>query len=239
VLKPWYLQAPFFAAVFGSLAFALALAYRVRVRSLLKLERQRTRIAMDLHDEVGSGLGTISVLAGLVAQKDLPPERRSEFASRIAAVSRELSQALGDIVWSLRPGSGTLSAAWTQIVDRARPLFASGAPRLAIEAPDALPDLPLSVVARRSLFLIAVEALHNAARHSGATEVTLGLARDGSDWLLSVADDGRGIAAASPSGRRGLGLDGMRARAADMNATIRWDQDAGTRVTVRFRPEAE
>jgi signal transduction histidine kinase len=241
VLKPWYLQLPFFAALGTIAAGGLAVMYRVRVRSLLRLERQRTRIAMDLHDEVGSGLGTISVLAGLVAKQELEPERRNEFASRIASVSRELSQALGDIVWSLRPGSGTLDAAWNQIVDRAHPLFASGFPALTVESPETVPPLPLSVVARRSLFLIAIEALHNAARHSGATRVTLGLARDGSTWVLTVADDGRGIAPPPASGRRGLGLDGMRARASDMRASIAWDQGAreGTLVTLRFRPDAD
>jgi signal transduction histidine kinase len=241
VLKPWYLQPAFFAAAAASLAAALALLYRMRVRSLLRLERQRTRIAMDLHDEVGSGLGTISVLAGLVAQQEVAPEKRHEFASRIASVSRELSQALGDIVWSLRPGSGTLDAAWNQIVDRARPLFASGAPSLEIDAPAGVPPLPLSVVARRALFLIAVEALHNAARHSGATRVTLRLAHAGSEWILSVEDDGRGMSTTPTTGRRGLGLDGMRARAAEMRASIAWEQREreGTRVTLRFRPEAD
>jgi len=243
VLKPWYLQPAFFAASLAIAGLGLTLLYRTRVRTLLRLERQRTRIAMDLHDEVGSGLGTISVLAGLVAKQDLEPQRRDEFAGRIASVSRELSQALGDIVWSLRPGSGTLDAAWNQIVDRARPLFASESPSLTIEAPASVPAAPLSIVARRALFLIAIEALHNAVRHSGATRVTLGLAPSGADWLLTVEDDGRGIASspAPAAGRRGLGLDGMRARASDMGASIAWDQGSreGTRVTLRFRPDSD
>jgi signal transduction histidine kinase len=242
VLKPWYLQAWFFVVAAMTVAAILTLAFRLRVRALLRLERQRTRIAMDLHDEVGSGLGTISVLAGLVARPDVAEAQRGEFASRIATVSRELSQALGDIVWSLRPGSGTLDATWNQIVDRARPLFASGDPRLAVSAPDAVPASPLSVVARRALFLIAIEALHNAARHSGATRVTLALAREGPDWALTVTDDGRGLETAPPpAARRGLGLDGMRARAGDMGASIVWEQapGGGTRVALRFRPSSD
>jgi signal transduction histidine kinase len=240
-LKPWYLQAWFFATAALALAGVLTLIYRLRVRTLLRLERQRTRIAMDLHDEVGSGLGTISVLAGIVSRPDLEPAKRNEFAARIATVSRELSQALGDIVWSLRPGSGTLDASWNQILDRARPLFASGVPQLDVTAPEAVPALPLSVVARRALFLIAIEALHNAARHSGATRVTLALQHAGSNWSLAVTDDGRGIAAPPSSARRGLGLDGMRARAADMGASISWEppEGGGTRVVLRFRPDSD
>jgi signal transduction histidine kinase/ligand-binding sensor domain-containing protein len=242
VLKPWYLQAWFFAAATLATAAILTLVYRLRVRTLLRLERQRTRIAMDLHDDVGSGLGTISVLAGLVGRPDVAPAQRDEFAARMATVSRELSQALGDIVWSLRPESGTLDAAWNQIVDRARPLFATGAPRLEVSAAETVPALPLSVIARRSLFLIAIEGLHNAARHSGATRVTLELHRAGSEWALIVTDDGRGISAASTSvTRRGLGLDGMRARACDMGGAITWDEapGGGTRVVLRFRPDSD
>jgi signal transduction histidine kinase len=242
VLKPWYLQAWFFAVAAFALAGLLTLVYRLRVRTLLRLERQRTRIAMDLHDEVGSGLGTISVLAGIVGRPDLAPAQRDEFAARMAAVSRELSQALGDIVWSLRPGSGTLDAAWNQVVDRARPLFASGRPRLAVIAPENVPALPLSVLARRSFFLIAIEALHNAARHSGATSVTLELAPAGAEWVLTITDDGRGIAPTpQPPERRGLGLDGMRARAAEMGGSIRWEAapGGGTTVVLRFRPDSD
>jgi signal transduction histidine kinase len=236
------LQAWFFAVAALATAGVLTLVYRLRVRTLLRLERQRTRIAMDLHDEVGSGLGTISVLAGIVGRPDLGPAQRDEFAARMATVSRDLSQALGDIVWSLRPGSGTLDAAWNQIVDRARPLFASGTPRLEVIAPETVPALPLAVLSRRSLFLIAIEALHNAARHSGATRVTLALARAGPEWKLTVTDDGRGIPAGPPtSARRGLGLDGMRARAAEMGGSIAWESapGGGTTVVLRFRPDSD
>jgi len=242
VLRPWYLQAWFFLAAAGTIAAALTVAYRLRVRALLRLERQRTRIAMDLHDEVGAGLGTISVLAGIVANKDLGAGKREEFAARIAGVSRELSQALGDIVWSLRPGSGTLDAAWHQIVDRARPLFASGEPELIVRAPEAIPPQPLSVVARRSLFLLAMEALHNALKHAGAKRVALELRPDGHAWVLAVEDDGSGLPAQpKPGARRGLGLDAMRARAAEMDAALRLAAvpTGGTRVELRFRPGAQ
>ena len=241
VLKPWYLQAWFFLAAAASLAAALTVAYRLRVRALLRLERQRTRIAMDLHDEVGAGLGTISVLAGIVASPDLGAGKRQEFASRIASVSRELSEALGDIVWSLRPGSGTLDAAWHQIVDRARPLFASDETELVVRASEPIPPQPLSLVARRSLFLLAMEALHNALKHARASRVTLGLAPEGQGWVLSVEDDGAGIPAEPRAGgRRGLGLDAMRARAAEMEAQLRIEpgRAGGTRVELRFRPGA-
>jgi len=243
VLRPWYAQPWFWGAAAVGVMVAGHLGYRVRLRRRLALERQRTRIAMDLHDEVGSGLGTITVLAGLAGRPSLSDERRNDAATRIAAISQELARSLGDIVWSLRASSGSLDALWNQLLDRARPLLASGVAQVSFEAPDPVPHDELSLVVRRNLHLVAYEALHNAARHAGASKVALRLARDVEGWRLEVEDDGCGIPAGQqlPSARRGLGIEAMKARVAEMNGTISWGRAAagGTRVVVRFRTGAE
>jgi signal transduction histidine kinase/ligand-binding sensor domain-containing protein len=243
VLRPWYVRPWFWGSAMIGVMLAGHLGYRLRLRRRLAMERQRTRIAMDLHDEVGSGLGTITVLAGIAGRPNLPDERRNDAASRIAAVSQELARSLGDIVWSLRASSGSLDALWDQLLERARPLFASGVPRVSFEAPDPVPDDQLALVVRRNLHLVAYEALHNAARHSGASNVVLRLARDVEGWRLEVEDDGRGIPAGQqpPSVRRGLGIEAMRARVAELNGSIAWERGAagGTRVVVRFRTGRE
>jgi len=209
------------------------------VRRRLAREHQRTRIAMDLHDEVGSGLGAISVLAGIAARPELSGERRGDALERIGSVSSELARSLGDIVWSLRTSSGFLDALWDQLVERARPVFSSPPPKLVLEAPDPVPHESLSLVVRRNLHLIVYEALHNARRHADASVVALRLRRDGGGWKLEVEDDGRGIPgeAERSSTRRGLGLSAMKARAAEMRGAVAWDTGTlgGTRVTVTFR----
>ena len=91
------------------------------------------------------------------------------------------------------------------------------------------------MVVRRNLHLIALEALHNAARHSGASVVALRLARDGPSWRLVVEDDGRGLAPEpdDPKVRRGLGLEAMKARAAEMAGSIAWEIVHGRRHACR------
>jgi signal transduction histidine kinase len=194
---------------------------------------------MDLHDEVGSGLGSIGVLAGILARPNLPEAQRSEMSARIAGVSRELAGSLGDIVWSLRSGSGTLVSLWEKILDRARPLFSAGSPTLRIDAPDPIPALPLSLSVRRNASLIAVEALHNAARHASASTVELSLASRGEDWTIEIADDGHGLRTERPADatRRGLGLEGMTLRAEEMGGSVDWRarEGGGTIVVIRFR----
>ena len=146
-------------------------------------------------------------------------------------------------MWSLRTSSGSLDALWNQILERARPAFEAGAPRMEVEAPAPVPPEPLSLVVRRNLHLVIFEALHNAARHAGARRVVLRLVRDGAGWRLEVGDDGRGLpeGPAPASVRRGLGIEAMRARTAEMGGGIAWERGAagGTRVVVRFRTGRE
>jgi len=241
--RPWYLRWWVFVLVLASAAGAARIGFRIRLAALLRLERQRTRIAMDLHDEVGSGLGSIGVLAGLLARKAAREGGSAEYATRIATISKGLSLALGDIVWSLRPTSGTLDALMAQILERGRPLFAEESVRFDVEAPDPVPAAPLSLAVRRNVLLIALEALHNAARHAAARRVTVRLAPEGRQWRLTVEDDGSGLPPPEEMSRRrrGLGLEGMQWRAEEIGAALTREAVAGggTRVSVLFAPGAE
>ncbi len=239
VARPWYANPWLLGGGVVFLALAGHLSYRWKLRQRLARERQRARIAMDLHDEVGSGLGAISVLAGIAARPELAHDRRADTLARIGTVSQDLARSLGDIVWSLRTSSGFLDALWDQLVERARPLFSSGAVRLVLEAPDPVPHEALSLVVRRNLHLVVYEALNNARRHSGASVVGVRLAREGPGWRIEIEDDGRGLpgAEARPGARRGLGLEAMKTRATEMGGTIAWESrpGGGTSVAVRFR----
>ncbi|HEV8324362.1 MAG TPA: two-component regulator propeller domain-containing protein [Myxococcota bacterium] len=248
VLRPWYLEPWAVASLALAVAALLYAAYRMRLASLLRLERQRARIAMDLHDEMGSGLGSIALLGSMAADGDVPDGERRSHAARIAETATELGRALGDIVWSLRARSGTLQALADQLLARGGALFPGGGADLVADLPEAWPPLQLTLPVRRNLQLIALEALHNAARHASAKRVVLGLAPAGlRRWRLWVHDDGSGFdVAAADAGAEaratgGLGLGSMRKRAEEIGAHLGVDSrpGGGTRVTVTFRPTAE
>jgi signal transduction histidine kinase len=179
-----------FAALLAGTVF---LAHHLRVAFLLRLERQRLRIAMDLHDEIGSGLGSIRILAGLANDPAQPEPARSSLLNDIAEAAGELGASLGEMVWSLRARSGTLEGLVSHLTERAARFFPGETPAFAAEIPDTLPPVELSLAVRRNVALIALEALHNAARHSGASRVVLGLVPVGRRWKLWVSDDGRGF----------------------------------------------
>lgn len=242
VLSPWYLR--WWAVTTFVLLIALVLfaTHRARVAVLVRLERQRALIAMDLHDEIGSGLGSIGILSGVVASENVGDEHRRELARSIVETAAELGSALTDIVWSLRPDSASLEGLAYRLTQRAYRLFPDGAPTFKTDFPKVWPTLDLSLAARHNLLLIASEALHNAARHAKAHRVVLGMSQAGRAWRLWIADDGCGMANnGDSSDGPGLGLISMRRRAEQIGAQISWSSDtaSGTTVTVVFAPEAK
>ncbi len=240
VERPFYLRAWFLAATAGMMVAGALATHRARVAFLVRLERQRARIAMDLHDEMGSTLGSIGILAGAIEGGTVDEGHRNELARRIAEAASELGHAVSDIVWSLRPGSTRLEALADHLAERASRLFPGSQPALTIDFPDRWPTTTLPLGAVRSLQLIAVEALHNAARHAGAKRVTLGLRCPENDRChLWVEDDGAGLTAgATPP--RGMGLRSMRTRAEEIGANLMVSVAAGggTRVEVLFDARA-
>jgi anti-sigma regulatory factor (Ser/Thr protein kinase) len=258
VRPPWYGTWWFMAlAVFlaGGLAWA---AYRARIAYLLGLERQRTRIAMDLHDQVGSGLASVGILSGVLAADGTDPDERTKLATDIAAAAEELGSALTDIVWSLDPRPATLEELAARLAEHGERLCPDGTPAFSASLPARWPATPLDVAVRTNILLVGLEALHNAVRHGGARNVTLSVLPDADGtWRLSIQDDGVGFRGAGPdlepgaNGRgadrsrwgdrqaqpgRGHGLPGMRRRAEEIGARleVRSEPGRGTTVEVRF-----
>jgi signal transduction histidine kinase/streptogramin lyase len=243
VLKPWYLR-PVTLVVFALLlGGALYAIYRARIGVLMRLERQRTQIAMDLHDEMGSGLGSIGILSGIAAQEGVAGTERRDLAKKIAATAGELGNSLTEIVWTLKPGAATLDVLAYHIAERGGRLFPNGEQTFTTDFPSSWPKVELSLAVRRNVLLSASEAMHNAARHARARQVTFGLAPvQGRLWRLWVADDGAGFAKESGnSSGSGLGLDSMQQRAKEIGAEIVWtnQNEKGTVVSVVFDPRAK
>lgn len=238
VVPPWYLRAWVWALCAAILlAFGL-LAYRVRIAHLLRLERQRTEIAMDLHDEIGAGLGSIGLLAELAGDASVPGAERTAIAGRIARQAKTLGGSVADIVWSLRSGAETLDALVLALRERAAELAPDGAIAVSFDAPDPVPPIRLSLPVRRHAQWIVVEAVRNAVRHSGAGAIRVSLAPDGAGWRLVVEDDGRGIEATdAPRIRGGVGRESMERRAAAIGGRLEiLSSSSGTRVALTFRP---
>lgn len=235
---PWVLS-----LALGCLLVAIGVAvHRARLRQLAALELQRARIAIDLHDEIGSGLGSIGILADLAAGSGISDTRRLELLEEIGATASELNGAMVDIVRSLRAGSETMQSLALRLSERARRLFPGRGAGIEMRFPDAWPSAPISPAVARSILMIGQEALHNAARHADSRRVVLALSSRGRLWQLEVADDGRGLGDhCAGFERHGLGLESMRLRAEGIGARLRIESRSGqgTTVSLFFDPCAE
>ncbi len=226
----WWFQ---LAAVLGLAALAYGL-HRIQLEGKLALERVRSRIAMDLHDDLGASLARVAVVAEVlksnVSQSDLESQL---MLTDIAATSRRLVEGMGDIVWSIDPRHQQISDTVDRIRDFASGILEAKGIHWPFDAPPRRLTVKLSAGQRRHLFLIFKEGIHNIAKHSQARHARLRLRIEDGGVCGEIEDDGCGI----PSGDgRGLGLRSMRERAFELGGALEICPSVpqGTHLILRF-----
>ncbi len=228
-LRWWFLTLA--ALAFAALAYAI---YRYRVVRLLEVANMRTRIASDLHDDIGANLTKIAILSEVAKQQQTSGDGKKDSPlSSIARISRESVAAMSDIVWAINPQRDHLIDLVRRMRREAEELFSARDIKLTFQAPGEEKDLRLGVDVRRDLFLIFKEGINNAARHSRCKQITIDFKVD-PPWLtLQIADDGIGFDPSTDTD--GYGLENMRQRAAALGGdfTIRTGANEGTTVRLK------
>jgi signal transduction histidine kinase len=231
VLPPLW-RTPWVLIVSGLAALAiLYLLHRYRLARLLAVANLRTRIATDLHDDIGAGLSQIAILSE-VAQR--PPEPRSprEQAplSDIAGISRELVDSMSDIVWAINPDHDRMANLVHRMRRFATDVLGGQGIALKFRSSVAEEDGKIGADLRRQIYLIFKESIHNIIRHSGAKNVEIELDGGRDALVLRVRDDGRGF---EPDAEHdGHGLRSMRRRAAAMGGAISLESAPGRGTSV-------
>ncbi len=209
--------------------------YRYRLRQLVEIERTRTRIATDLHDDIGSNLSKISLLSEIVKLQPAPNAReRERLLDSIAAISRESTQSMSDIVWAISPRRDSMLELTRRMRGHAEEVFVDRGVQLSFHVPPDGARLKLSMNTRRELYLIFKEAVNNIVKHSACKQCEIDLRIVDQEISLEVRDDGRGFDMAR--GTDGNGLENMRNRAvaAGGKLDVASEVDRGTTVNVRF-----
>jgi len=155
------------------------------------IERDRGRIARDIHDDLGAGLTQITLLSEL-ARRESPQEVEAHLV-QISGTARELTQAVDEIVWAVNPRQDTLDGLVGYISQFAQEYLTVAGIQCRIDVPGHLPPLPLSADVRHNLFLAVKEALNNIVKHAHAHEVRLRLIQEDGRLTLIIEDDGRGF----------------------------------------------
>jgi signal transduction histidine kinase len=241
--ETWWFMGLAALALLAGVAVSVRLVERRKYQRRLQqaeqeraLERERARIAQDLHDDLGSSLTRISLLSDqLKADKD-SPVLIEQHAGKIAHSAAQTVRALEEIVWALRPGSDTLQSLVEYIAHVAKELFEGDAAHCRLDLPHDLPPRSLPPDMRHNIFLVVKEALTNALKHAGAKEVLVQAQATATTLEITVKDDGRGFDAqrpAVPGKHQGLGNLRRRAEAMGGNLTIHSLPEQGTSVTLR------
>jgi signal transduction histidine kinase len=235
ILPPFWRRWWFVAFVAGLLGATGYAFHRLRLRRVVELERVRTRIATDLHDDIGSSLSRVSILSEVVRQQvqgDRPQEAEP-LLEQIADTARGLVDSMGDIVWAINPRRERAS----DLIQRMRRFAGDTASgrgvALKFRAPEEAQERRLDLNLRRQVYLVFKEAVNNVVRHSGCREAEVELAIKGGWLALVVTDDGCGFDLGANG--QGHGLDSMRARAEDVGGTLEVESAPGGGTTVRLR----
>lgn len=242
ILPPWWQTWWFLAAVglivSGMLIAGIRFYYRRKLEKQMAalekkraVEKERTRIATDMHDDLGAGLSQIKFLSeaiGMKKQKNLPIE---EEVSGIRSFSDEMIAKMGEIVWALNEKNDTLSDLLSFTRSYAVAYLEQNSIACHVEEPETIPDCYVSGDFRRNIFLTVKESLHNIVKHARASEVFITI--DITDRLsISIRDNGIGIdkRAGRPAGN---GLYNMSNRIREINGHFEIVSEKGTEIKVQ------
>ena len=252
---PYFWQTTWFH-VLGGVATALAAGGAVwfdtrrRMRRKLEraerqrdIERERARIARDIHDDLGAQLTRISMISTSARSKLANSELAAAGLEKIYNTVHELTRSVDEIVWAVNPRHDTLEGLAAYLEKFAQDWLATAGFRCRLDLPLQLPDWHLTPEVRHNVFLAFKEALHNVVKHSGASEVLIRLVVKENSFELAVADNWRGFAVGEKTknspvvqGRAssGNGLENMKRRLAAIGGSCEIQSAPGAGTQVMF-----
>ncbi|MEI7956636.1 MAG: histidine kinase, partial [Verrucomicrobiota bacterium] len=245
IRQPFWQQAWFLpllaAAAVMFIGWALFRNYRRRARARIAtirqanaIERDRARIARDMHDDLGTRVSLIKHTASVVRQAiEHDSAQASRQVQRLESAASDLVLAMDGLVWAVNPANDTLEHLASHLSGMAQEIFRDAPVTLRLAIPMDLPALLLRSDFRHHFSLIVKEALHNILKHAGPCEATLELTVEGDSLVAIVADTGTGFDPAHP--KAGNGLHNLSARTAEIHGTCEIQSLFGHGTSVTFR----
>jgi ligand-binding sensor domain-containing protein/signal transduction histidine kinase len=231
ILRPHYWQTLWFRGALAAAGLGItcgSVIYAARRRMYRKLtvleqqqavEKERGRIAKDMHDQLGAGLTQIGLLGEFARRAAQQNGDGKMHAEKICGLARELARTLDEIVWAVNPRNDTLNKLGAYLAAYAEEYFLDTPIRCRLDIPPGLPAFPLTAEFRHNLFLTVKEALNNIAKHSRATEAHLRVALIAGGLEVTIQDNGSGFTEGIASQSRN-GLANMRERIVEIGGRM-------------------
>ncbi len=217
ILLPFWRTWWFFTMVFLGIAGFFYLLYRYRLNQALKFEKLRNKISLDLHDDIGSTLSSISILSEMALHENQPAEAE-EMLHEIKENSLSLMERMDDIVWSINPHNDSLESLFLRIKTFASKLFEAKEINYIIQIDEKIKQVQLQMEFRQHIYLIMKEAINNLVKYSACTETKIIVNHSGSHLSIIVKDNGKGFDMQKI--KYGNGLNSMKQRAKNMRADL-------------------
>ena len=200
------------------------------------LDKERTRIARDLHDDLGGSLTQVSLLLDKANRHLAAPDRVAKGVQQCSSLVRQVARSVDEIIWAINPRNDTLRYLVDYISQFVVEFLHAANIRCRVDLPDKFPDRTVSPEARHNLFLVVKETLNNIARHSQASEVQFRVTATENQLLVTVEDNGRGFNGA-PANAGGDGMRNMRQRMEEIGGQFHLESKptTGTRVFFSYQ----
>jgi signal transduction histidine kinase len=205
----------------------------MRVNRILAVEKVRTRVARDLHDDMGSTLSTINILSAMAKSKmNTDAVKTTEYLAKISDNSQRMMEAMDDIVWSIKPSNDSMQKITARMREFATNVLEAKEMDMEFKIAEDVLDIKLNMEARRDFFLIFKEAVNNAAKYSKAEKVSIDVHTQKNKLMLCVKDNGKGFNANNADNGNGIG--NMKKRADNMNGRIELRSEEGKGTTIKL-----
>jgi signal transduction histidine kinase/sugar lactone lactonase YvrE len=238
--QTWWFITLALAGLSGSIAGTVRLIEKRKARAQMQrleleraMERERTRIARDIHDDLGARLTMISMLTDAAEREAHQGKAIHEYVRNIQGTAREMFAQLDETVWAVNPHNDRLDRLAEYVIQYTERFFRHTPMRCRIKVSGDVPATTIAAEQRHNLFLAIKEALTNAARHSGAKEIQVEISFGNGVLAVSVRDNGAGFAAGEGEAP-GHGLTNMRSRMENLGGRFELQTQPGQGTTIRL-----
>jgi len=236
IIPPFWQRNWFYVFCFLLVAGIIYAIYRIRINRILEIGKMRTRIARDLHDDMGSTLSTINILSEMAKMKvGSDVGKTGEYIEKISDNSTRMMEAMDDIVWSINPSNDSMQKITARMREFANGVLEAREIEFNFQMDEKIMYLKLNPEARRDLFLIFKEAINNLAKYSCCKHTWVSLRLENGWIAMTIQDDGVGFEVANADD--GNGLTNMRKRAQSMKGSLEIISRPkhGTKVSLEFQ----
>jgi ligand-binding sensor domain-containing protein/two-component sensor histidine kinase len=230
VSPPFWRTWWFYLVCVFTIAGMLYTAYRIRINQIMRLQHIRTRIARDLHDDVGSTLSSIYMVSRMAEASVQDESTQTSVFHTISQASQQAMELMQDIVWSINPKNDRMEMIMTRMRQYASEILEAAGIAFTLDMDEACRNITLSMEMRKDVYLIFKEAVNNLAKYSGAQHAAIHVTLHQQMMRLEIIDDGCGFDTSQEY--PGNGLNNMQARAQQLHGNVIVHSQPGSGTSV-------